>query len=488
VDDLKDDWRRFTLSADDITALNPNTGTVAAFRSVRDAEITKAIYRRVPVLIKEAPISERGYSPHLRGGDTEGGRAAENPWGIRFTTMFHMSNDSHLFRTRAELESAGFALRGNHFVGPHAKSLSHKARGLPRTQDLPPRPEGEGEGEHILPPRPEGGDEGQHYLPLYEAKMIHQFTHRWASYTPTLNPSPLGRGTLSSPRPEGEGPGGEGLATRNMSLDELRDPSALPLPRYWVDGRDVAARIKDTQWLLGFRDIARSTDERTAIFSVLPRVAVGHVMPLIHFSDFSPNVTCIVAKFDTFIFDYNARQKIGGTHLTYGYLKQLPVIPPHTYTPALLNFITPRVLELTYTAWDLRPFAQDVGYDGAPFIWDEERRFLMRCELDALYFHLYQISRDDVDYIMETFPIVKRKDEAAHGEYRTKRIILEMYDQMAALPTMHAPAPKNPPRPEGEGDLGGEGLYLVPDVSQWVTWLNPPPADPSVAHPDRKEE
>ena len=161
---------------------------------------------------------------------------------------------------------------------------------------------------------------------------------------------------------------------------------------------------------------------------------------------------------------------------------------PHTYTPALLNFITPRVLELTYTAWDLRPFAQDVGYDGAPFIWDEERRFLMRCELDALYFHLYQISRDDVDYIMETFPIVKRKDEAAHGEYRTKRIILEMYDQMAALPTMHAPAPKNPPRPEGEGDLGGEGLYLVPDVSQWVTWLNPPPADPSVAHPDRKEE
>ncbi len=98
----------------------------------------------------------------------------------------------------------------------------------------------------------------------------------------------------------------------------------------------------------------------------------------------------------------------------------------------------------------------------------------MRCELDALYFHLYGIARDDVDYIMETFPIVKRKDEAAHGEYRTKRVILEMYDQMAALPKVSVPAPK------------GEGEYAVPDVSLWQSWLEPPPADPRVAHPDDK--
>ncbi|MFQ3674573.1 MAG: hypothetical protein SNJ83_13355, partial [Aggregatilineales bacterium] len=159
-------------------------------------------------------------------------------------------------------------------------------------------------------------------------------------------------------------------------------------------------------------------------------------------------------------------------------VKQFPVIPPHTYTPALLAFIVPRVLELTYTAWDLQPFARDVGYAGPPFIWDEERRFLMRCELDALYFHLYQIPRADVDYIMETFPIVKRKDEAAHGAYRTKQVILDMYDQMAGLSLTPVPAPK------GRGE--NKGTYLVPDVSQWQTWLNPPPADPSVAHPDEQ--
>src|SRR5689334_7670220 len=99
--------------------------------------------------------------------------------------------------------------------------------------------------------------------------------------------------------------------------------------------------------------------------------------------------------------------------------------------PSQNNFIAPRVPELTYTAWDLQPFSEDVAYNGAPFIRDDQRRFLMRCELDALYFHLYQINRDDVDYIIETFPIVKRKDEAAYGTYRTKDTILAMYDQMA---------------------------------------------------------
>ena len=79
----------------------------------------------------------------------------------------------------------------------------------------------------------------------------------------------------------------------------------------------------------------------------------------------------------------------------------------------------------------MEPFARDLGDDGPPFRWDEDRRFVMRAELDAAFFHLYGIDRDDVDYIMETFPIVKRKDIAAHGTYRTKDLILEIYDAMA---------------------------------------------------------
>jgi hypothetical protein len=185
-------------------------------------------------------------------------------------------------------------------------------------------------------------------------------------------------------------------------------------------------------------------------------------------------VVALLANLNSFGFDFAARRKVTATDLNHFIVYQLPAIVPHTYTPALLDFIVPRVLELTYTAWDLQPFAQDVGYDGAPFIWDEDRRFLMRCELDALYFHLYQIARDDVEYIMETFPIVKRKDEAAHGEYLTKRVIVDMYDAMAQLPPMAVPTPKDE-----------HTTYEVPDVSQWQTWLEPPPADASAA---QKEE
>ena len=141
------------------------------------------------------------------------------------------------------------------------------------------------------------------------------------------------------------------------------------------------------------------------------------------------------------------------------------------------NWPSGRVLELTYTAWDLEPFAQDCGWDGPPFRWDDERRFLLRCELDAAFFHLYLGTEADwresgtkelreafptprhaVDYIMETFPIVKRKDEAAHGHYRTKDIILEIYDAMTDAIRTGQP---------------------------YKTRLDPPPADPRCCHPPR---
>ena len=137
-----------------------------------------------------------------------------------------------------------------------------------------------------------------------------------------------------------------------------------------------------------------------------------------------------------------------------------------------------RVLELTYTAWDLEPFAEDCGWSGPPFGWDEERRFLLRCELDAAFFLLYlgpdsewreqpqaltkafPTSRDAVSYIMDTFPIVKRKDEEHfNGEYRTQRVILEIYDAMAEATRTGIP---------------------------YETRVDPVPADPSCRHRKKK--
>jgi hypothetical protein len=168
-------------------------------------------------------------------------------------------------------------------------------------------------------------------------------------------------------------------------------------------------------------------------------------------------LACLQANLSALAFDFVVRQKIGGTHLTFGIFNQLPVLPPATYAepcawagqPAvtLRDWLLPRVLELTYTAWDLEPFARDCGWSGPPFVWDEARRFQLRCELDAVFLHLYGLSRADAAYILDTFPTVRRRDEAAHGTYRTRDTILALYDQFAEASTSGKPfvSPLDPP-------------------------------------------
>ena len=118
-------------------------------------------------------------------------------------------------------------------------------------------------------------------------------------------------------------------------------------------------------------------------------------------------------------------------------VEQLPVIAPADYDrqfgdTTARELVRDHVLRLTYTAHDMAPFARDMGYDGAPFIWDEEERRHLRARLDALYFILYGLSREDAAYVLETFPIVRREDEAAFGSYRTRDLILAYMNALAA--------------------------------------------------------
>ena len=118
--------------------------------------------------------------------------------------------------------------------------------------------------------------------------------------------------------------------------------------------------------------------------------------------------------------------------------EQLPVIAPDAYDRRFgdvtaADLVRDHVLRLTYTAHDMEPFARDLGYGGPPFIWDEEERRHLRARLDALYFHLYGLDRDDAGYILDTFPIVRRQDEAQFdGRYRTKELILAYMNALAA--------------------------------------------------------
>jgi len=335
---------------------------------------------------------------------------------------------------------------------------------------------------------------GPGLVPLYEAKLIHQFDHRWATYS-TSNVAPD-----KEPR------------CRELTDEEKRDPHLSIQPRYWVEEPEVLARIADApkaiikawrtgsidelrkalrepgiprqlatlvdssdllaevgawleakspRWLMGWRNITNATNERTVIASVLPRAGVGHSMPLLVSSKKGFFSACKLANMNCLTFDFMARTKLGGTNLTYSYLKQLPVLPPNAYSTDDLAFIIPRVFALTYTAYDIAGWAEDlwnsldantrtrvyrrsqlegnyyrrmsepeihqsgIAQDEAaapqepsylpdsffdrpfsteffpPFPWSPERRAVIRAELDAYYARLYGLDQDELRYILD---------------------------------------------------------------------------------------
>ena len=369
-EDLADPERVFLLRPEDCELMSPNTHTCPVFRTRRDADLTRSIYERVPVLVREAPDGE------------------ENPWGVRYLRMFDMANDSSLFRTAAEVEAEGFWRAEAHLLK-------------------------------------RGPDE---YVPLYEGKTFGMWNHRAADtlvdVTNTFRP----------------------LVPRYSTPEELADPAYFARPAYWVPRSEVDARLREWRrpWLAAFKDVTAATNQRTGIYGVLPRCGVGHTAPLCLFERTPPHlVSCFLASSNSLAQDYVLRQKIGAQHMTYFHLRQLPVLRPSRYEEpwhgiSLAAFISSRVLELTYTAHDIAGFAEDMGYvdqEGnvkPPFPWDEERRLHLRCQLDALFFHLYGLTRDETDYVLETFPIVKRHDLRRFGRYRTKELVLHYYHAYAA--------------------------------------------------------
>ena len=402
--DLDEADRIFALSPEEIALFNPNTGNLPIFRNHRGADLTGKIYHRIPVLWDEAK----------RNG---------NPWGIAFKNLFDMTNDSDLFRTRETLEADRWHLDGNVFI-----------------------------------------QTGKRMIPLYEAKMVDFFNHRAAD----VIKSATAVNRQNQPR--------------YLTAEELQDPARYAIPMHWIaderliptrrKGRDVkvpgvAMQLADLNWehgwLCGWCDVTSSTNERTAIPAFLPRVAVGNKFHLM-FPRVPPDlVAALIATQSSLVFDFVSRQKVGGTAMGLFIWKQLPVPTPATLEPHT-DFLTPRVLELVYTAYDMTPLARDLDDKGAPFKWDEERRFVIRAELDAFCFRLYEIERDDVDYIMETFQTetggLKHNDIAKYGSYRTKETILEFYDRMAAADatglqyaTPITPPPGHGPRHPARNDM-----------------------------------
>jgi hypothetical protein len=396
---LTDPERGFTLSAEAIARINPNTKTAPVFRSRADADLAVKIYARVPVLFDET-----------KGKDG-------NLWDLSFLRMFDMSNDSALFRTSAQLKEAGFMRAGMDWVAPD---------GLRPRESVLSLDDGVGAVALNLLDGEEDRQQ-ERYVPLYEAKMISFFDYRAGSYHTRGDD----RGYRVLPETE--------LAEHQNSNFEVE-------PFYWVPSQEVEQRLSLKEWtrgwLMGWKDITSPTNERTFVFAAFPRLGVGNKIPLLFSAREPTAVAGLVANMSSLTFDFVTRQKVGGITLNYFIVFQLPILPPNFYGADHLSFILPRVLELTYTSHSMASFARDLGYDGPPFAWDEDRRALLRAELDAWYARGYGLSREELRYILdpadvmgpdypsETFRVLKKNDIARFGEYRTARLVLQAWDAL----------------------------------------------------------
>jgi hypothetical protein len=252
--------------------------------------------------------------------------------------------------------------------------------------------------------------------------MIHIFDHRWAVFN------------------QGE--------FRDSSPQEKLNPKFEPDPRFWLPRSRVAARLASKNWnrgwLMGWRGITNATNERTVIAAVYPAMAIGHSIRNLFVVDQPRIAIAFIACLSSLVLDYVARQKVAGTNLTVEIVQQLPVLPPSYYTDEALVFIEKRVLELVFTSDTITAFARDLGYEGPPFPWNEDRRALLRAELDAWYARAYGLTRDELRYILdpadvmgedypsETFRVLKNNEMKKFGEYRTRRLVLEASDRQEA--------------------------------------------------------
>jgi hypothetical protein len=342
VDDLADPERTFVLTPEDILLLNPNTKNCPVFRSRRDAEITKRIYRLHPVLIDESDPA-----------------APSNPWGIRFKQgLFNMTTDSHLFRTREVLIDAGYTLEGNVFKRPGAEDM----------------------------------------LPLYEGKMFNLFNDRWAH--------------VESDAPVGTG------------------PDDVVMPRYWVPVGEVQKASKEGEVILTLvRKITNATNWRTFVSCLAPKGGFGDSVLLMSFSELSLYTGVIWSALSSSLaFDFLCRNKLGGSNITFALIKQLPF---PVYDPQIIHYKI--AMDAAASMWRGSRAMNEMIARYLPSEIEKLPKHpvdLTAARFEAASFKLFGYSLDEVEHVMDTFPIVRKKDEAEHGEYRTKRLILEAFSSL----------------------------------------------------------
>jgi N-6 DNA Methylase len=266
------------------------------------------------------------------------------------------------------------------------------------------------------------------WLPVYEGNHGFVFDHRLASY--------------------------DGKDFSLVSEEQKKNSEFEVQAEIFIKKKDFQDRLsrkgfQEVGYWVAIRRVARSTDERTVVAAVIPGLPATYGW-LIAKQPLKQDSAVICANLNSLVFDYCMRLKLSQPSITLETLYQMPFICRSQYTPTNLAFIVTRVLELTYTSHAMEPFARDLSHNGPPFAWDEDRRAALRAELDAWYARAYGITRDELRYILdpaeakgadypsETFRVLKEKEIRQFSEYRTRRLVLEAWDQMEADGTFKA--------------------------------------------------
>lgn len=322
-------------------------------------------------------------------------KANENPWDVNFGTMFNMASDSYLFKTRKQLEENSAILSGNHYYLNEIE-----------------------------------------YVPLYEGKMIWLYNHHFGTILDNIQEKPARQ--LPAP-----------------SLNELMNPYHCIIPWYWIPEKEsIAYQQKNKwkhKWLISFRDVTNATHERTFVINLIPSsVGTGDKAPLIFTSCGLIPSCLLLAMMSSLTFDFAARQKVGGSSMSFFIVKQLPVLTPEQIASSgYEQYIVEHVVRLCWFNHDLDGWMEELReecpeeYDlpEDPVIWDEKQRAVWQAELDAIFAHLYGLTTEDLRYILdpedvcgkgcinETFRVLKERELRELGEYRTKRLVMEAWNK-----------------------------------------------------------
>jgi hypothetical protein len=296
----------------------------------------------------------------------------------------------------------------------------------------------------ILVPRQSNFEPSTHseMLPVYEGEYGFQFDHRFGTFT------------------------GDVIETTDAWRS---NPANLIETEFVLHPREFQRKLASFDEsgfncrtaFLGFRRVSSATNERTAVACILPWTpsTYGWILSL---GPDARELAILCGLYNCLVFDWLLRSSLSQPSIPQGVFEQVAV--PHRSALSSWDegFIVPRVLELTYTAYDLKEWARELGYVGEPFRWDPVRRAVIRAELDAYFAHLYRLSRDELCYILnpadvmgqdypsETFRVLQHKEMREFGEYRTQRLVLDAWDRLfsagAQSPAIHSETqmPKGP--------------------------------------------